>query len=294
MNQKNMATTIKSTGFTIIEVLVVTVLIGILAGLTAFAFGNWQQTVAKRQVQSDLEMAAAAMQNAQNFGNAYPVTFPNTVNPSPAVILEMTAAPSGTYCINGYSTKISTVRLSVSSTDPTIVRNSTCSDPSNGSVLWSKSTAAPKGMNVAPPLSTWTLAGGATYNTSTGELTLGAGGTATSPNIRVNGATGINVNGQFYATVQSSQASLQPYGGWHTGSSYFTSDGTTLTNNTIGYTGNGCAMRVTLGSWNASNNGDCNYPLGNSIEYTSIKFYGSSSGYASPDLKVKNITAILY
>jgi prepilin-type N-terminal cleavage/methylation domain-containing protein len=283
-----------SNGFTIVEMAVAIAVIGILATITTIAMGNWQQNTAKSTVKSDLTSVYAAMESARNFNNAYPSTLPSTFRPSSGVVLEMTSAAAGTFCINGYSTKYGTIRMSVASGSSANINNYLCNDPSNGSVSGGTIPSAPKGVNVAPSFSSWTLSGGATYNSSTGELTLGANGQAVSPKMKVNGVAGMNLNGQFFATTQSPYASFQPNGGWLSGASYFAADGTTPSNNTINYSSNGCAGRVTLGSWNASLSGDCGYQLGNSIEYANITLTGTSGGYASSDLKIKNPTVILY
>mgnify|MGYP000950587383 CR=1 FL=1 len=91
-------------GFTIIELLVVIVIVGILATISIIGYGSWRTSVISAQVKSDLNAAASAMESSRTFGNGYPLTLPSTVVPSTNVSLTLT--PSSTalaYCIDGVS-----------------------------------------------------------------------------------------------------------------------------------------------------------------------------------------------
>lgn len=279
-------------GFTIVEMMIVIVVIGIIATIVSLNFPTWQSTIAKNSVKSDLMNVATSFENEKNFNNGYPSTFPNNIKPSSNVILEMTNAGTGKYCVNGYHAQYPTIRMSINSDQKNIVQNSLCSGSSTGAVIGGTIPNSPTGVNIAPSLDNWTLTGTATYNSSTGELTLGTNGTATSPLVRVNGVTGININAQFYATTQAAYAGFQPNGGWHSGSTYWASDGTTAATNSGGYTANGCAQQLTLGSWNPSS-GSCWFGLGPNVVYVKIALYSSAAGYSSPDLKFKSPSFIL-
>jgi Tfp pilus assembly protein PilE len=283
----------QKSGFTIVELAVIIAVIGILASITVVGFGAWQKRTAGNVIKSDLVNVAAAMDSARNFSNTYPTSFPTSFKPSANVVLEMVATATGKYCINGYSTVDTSVRKSIYSDNPRQARDFMCAGVTIGSVIGGTIPATPKDVDIAPSFDTWTLTGTTTYNSTTGELTMGTNGTATSPKVRVNGVAGMNINGQFYATAQSANAGLIPNGGWHSGSLYYRADGVTGATNTGGYAGNGCAGNVTLGSWNSSST-TCNYALGNNVEYVTIVLYSSASAYASTDLKVKNLTFILY
>lgn len=90
-------------GFTIVELLVVIVVIGILAGVTIIGYGAWRNDVIEKQLESDLTGAAGAMENGRNFGSEYPSSLPATFKPSDGV--SMTAkAGGGTYCIQASPT----------------------------------------------------------------------------------------------------------------------------------------------------------------------------------------------
>lgn len=284
---------LKSKGFTIVEVMMVVVLISIIASITILNYNSWQEKIAKKAVTSDLTIAATAFENERNFNNAYPGTFPSSLTVSQNVVLEMTNAGAGKYCINGYNTKYSSIRLSINSDQKNTVNEFLCSGATTGSTLGGTIPSAPTGTNIAPAFSSWTLAGTATYNASTDELTLGSNGSAVSPLVRVNNVNGLAVNAQFYATVQSPYATLQPKGGWHSGASYFGADGTTAVTNSANYTANGCAKQVTLNSWNPSAQGDCTYALGSNVIYVKVGLYSVASGFASSDLKIKSISFVL-
>jgi prepilin-type N-terminal cleavage/methylation domain-containing protein len=61
-----------SRAFTIVELVLVIVVIGILAGITTIAWSGWRQNAAKSEVKSDLLTVASAMESAKNFGSGYP------------------------------------------------------------------------------------------------------------------------------------------------------------------------------------------------------------------------------
>ena len=61
-------------GFTIVELVVVIVVIGILASITTFAYRGWRQDNANTAVTTDLQAAAHAMDQYRNFNDVYPTT----------------------------------------------------------------------------------------------------------------------------------------------------------------------------------------------------------------------------
>jgi prepilin-type N-terminal cleavage/methylation domain-containing protein len=118
MTLANKRKSIDSRGFTIVELIVVIVCIGILAGITIVAYGGWRKSVAQKQVQSDLNGIAAAMDSERNFNNAYPTSLPSTFTASPGVTLYY--KPGGTstvYCIQATSVQVPTVVYYLDSTN---------------------------------------------------------------------------------------------------------------------------------------------------------------------------------
>lgn len=63
-----------SRGFTLIEIMVVIVVIGMLAALSIMLFGNWRERNARDVLKSDLKHFSAAMENYRNVNNGYPTT----------------------------------------------------------------------------------------------------------------------------------------------------------------------------------------------------------------------------
>ncbi|MCD8561515.1 prepilin-type N-terminal cleavage/methylation domain-containing protein [Candidatus Saccharibacteria bacterium] len=90
-------------GFTIVELIVVIIVIGILAAVTILGYGAWRQNVAEAQVKSDLTQAASAMQAALNDQDVYPTQIPSTFQPSDGVQIVLARSSSQSYCINGVS-----------------------------------------------------------------------------------------------------------------------------------------------------------------------------------------------
>lgn len=112
MVRKNSAQ--KRKGFTIVEILVVIVILGILASLSYFAFNSWRDRVAESELKSDLNGLYAGMESARNWSNGYPVltqgatfdgntTTKNIFKQSDNVTLTYYQGDSGTYCIDAVS-----------------------------------------------------------------------------------------------------------------------------------------------------------------------------------------------
>jgi Tfp pilus assembly protein PilE len=105
------------TGFTVVVLLVVFLVIGNLSGIVMIADGKWKKKIAIAQVKSDLTGAVAAMENARNFsGTGYPTTgIPTTFTASNKVTLTYVAAKSSTtaFCINAQSTTEASVQYYV-------------------------------------------------------------------------------------------------------------------------------------------------------------------------------------
>lgn len=59
-------------GFTIVELAVTIVIIGILATITVVSYGSWQKNIRETQIKSELTSAKAAMENWRSFNGKYP------------------------------------------------------------------------------------------------------------------------------------------------------------------------------------------------------------------------------
>lgn len=103
-------------GFTIIEVVVIITILALLVGLSYFFIGDWRGRAAINEVKSDLNGAAAALENVRNFQNGYPATLTNAVfEPTDTVTLDYTRRGDGSYCLIGTSTERSNVEWFVDS-----------------------------------------------------------------------------------------------------------------------------------------------------------------------------------
>lgn len=119
----------KSSGFTIIELLMVTIVIGILASIGAINYGNYKKSLTISQLKSDLNGVATAMEDARNFGTGYPanVNALSTFKPSQGVVLTGGSTDGGiTYCVNATSSSDSSLYYYVRSSNNLNVQQGTC------------------------------------------------------------------------------------------------------------------------------------------------------------------------
>ena len=117
-----MKSSLRLSGFTSVELVIVIAVIGILVVVTVFGFGAWRRDVAEREVQSDLNGVKAAMENARNFSNGYPSSIPSTFTPSDTVTLRYASGTPASYCIDARSKVITTIvyHIDTTSGDKTI------------------------------------------------------------------------------------------------------------------------------------------------------------------------------
>src|SRR6218665_1076515 len=94
-----------SKAFTIVELIVVIVVIGILAGVAIVGYGAWRSDLAGKAVKSDLNAASAAMENARNFGEGYPLDIPSTFAASANVTITYVSGDAKAYCLEGRSSQ---------------------------------------------------------------------------------------------------------------------------------------------------------------------------------------------
>lgn len=92
-----------SRGFTIVELLIVIVVIGILAGLIITAYNGIQQRAMTTSLQADLRNAVVALEQAKiDNGDVYPTVFPSYFKTNSKVTLNLAVTGDPyTYCING-------------------------------------------------------------------------------------------------------------------------------------------------------------------------------------------------
>ncbi len=103
----------KNQGFTIVEVVIVVIVIGIITAVSVVGFGAWRSSVATKEVQSDLNGVIAGMDGNRNFDeDGYPIFPEGTVfdsnnsifKPSDDVTLTYIRGDADSYCIEAQST----------------------------------------------------------------------------------------------------------------------------------------------------------------------------------------------
>lgn len=128
-----MNTATKTKAFTIVEMMVVVVILGILAGLVVLGYTNWQRTAASKAVQSDLQLVAVAMENAKNFGSGYPTAIPATFTSSPNVEVDYYSGDASTFCVDAMSTSDSSIRYFIDTSQGKTPLAGTCATGVEGS-----------------------------------------------------------------------------------------------------------------------------------------------------------------
>ncbi len=103
------------TGFTVIELIVVIVVIGILAGISIVSYGAWRHSATAASVKSDLNNVISAMESARTFNNSYPSTLPSSVVASNGNVLTESATDGTFYCVDGTNSNDSSVAYYVAS-----------------------------------------------------------------------------------------------------------------------------------------------------------------------------------
>ena len=281
MKQKQTAARV---GFTIVELLIVVIVIGVIATIAIVGYASVTNRAKSVSLQDSLNNGVDAVKLAGlDASGVYPTVLPASVSPNPDTLLQL-AVPtsSGEFCLNAY--KISSYEVLSYDSKTNKTRSYLCSGVLQGSPVGGSLPAVPLNTNLVSDFSNWTLSGGATYNSATGEITLqGASGSAVSPWIRFNGAAQISCAYELYS--DTSAPNFTPQAGTYTSSAYFGSDGITPVTNSLGNTTNGNAQAVplstyTLKSWTIAG--------GPNVMYARFTIGLSPSTWTSGNFKVRN------
>lgn len=279
---------LKKQGFTVVELIIVVVVIGILATIIIVSYGNATSQARQKSLQSDLKQAASAVESQKTFGGSTWTLngFPSSVSASSGNFLQLTgySTDPSKYCINGFRSSPATVYSFRSG--QTDIWQGLCPGSQVGSALGGTLPSMPRGVNLAQPLSDWTLtSGNITYDSTNSQLVLtkGVNGTYSSPLIRVDSPKTITLSLSVSATQPS--VTYSPQSGVHTGMQYFAADGVTPVKNNLGagYTSNGNAPAIPL---NTTTSYSYTYTGGPNVIYVQATI--NSSNYTSDDI-INNI-----
>ena len=149
--------------FTLVELAVAIVLIGIIASLGYFGFSTWRERVAESELASDLNGVYAAMESARNWSNGYPIIPNGTVfdgaaaatskifTQSSNVTLTYHGGSDTSYCVDAVSVARPTISMFL--------------DTANGNKEPKRGTCAEGegGVGSSPPTGILTSASGSTY-----------------------------------------------------------------------------------------------------------------------------------
>lgn len=98
-----------SSAFTIVELIVVVMVIGIISTVSVIAYGGWQRSIAATQLKSDLSAAASAMESHKNFNNTYPSDVLSVFTPSDGVAIGGGSPDGFSYCVDAVSIRSSDI-----------------------------------------------------------------------------------------------------------------------------------------------------------------------------------------
>lgn len=153
------------------------------------------------------------------------------------------------------------------------MRNGVCSGHDYGYV-------APAGVNIAAPITTWTLPASVSVNGDAIQFPAVSGGYV-STLLKVDEAKSVLISFDSKALATGSRSV------WS--SDYYASNKTTSVKNTGGYTGNGCAYSgTTVGVWEGKS---CYFALGPGIIY--LRLYLSTTSTYSGPTEIRNVSVTL-
>jgi prepilin-type N-terminal cleavage/methylation domain-containing protein len=218
-------------GFTIVELLVVIVVIGILAAVTIVAFNGVQQKAAAVVLKSDLKNAFTQLEIAEKNTGTYLATTAS-LQKSEGTNFEYTLSGEG-YCLSASSAQAGTSAFHIDSTTGTIQEGVCVGHTAPGGV----SGSSPSDFTiVASPVHSCVLAIGQAYCWGAGgNGTLGNGGTADSNVPLAVSTTGVLIGKTVTAIATGTFHSCALADGqaycWGSGSYGRLGDGTTTTSN---------------------------------------------------------------
>ena len=249
----------KQKGFTIVELLIVIVVIGILAGISIVAYNGIQERAAKSSADSAISQVAKKVKMYALKNGSYPADLSALNLPSSNEVSYDYAASDEAFCLSA------------------TVRNVSRSIGQSGNLMSGDCQFA---------LVKWDISGGVTYNADKNQLELSTtqSGAALTPFIHNDGASSVRITTEAYVTQPSVRNS--PLGSNYFSSKYFGDDKVTQVENTSGYKGNGhAACDLPLNQWSTCT---WNVATGPNVEWVQFVVRSSPGNYTS-DNKYRNI-----
>lgn len=280
----------QKTGFTIVELLIVVVVIAILATITIIAYRGITDRAREASLMSDLNGAADVIKVGLLKNPTPPNSFPADVKASAGNVLSLTDhyGYEDGYCINGYSQSI---KKYYSIREEGGLQEGLCPSETTGAARGGTFPSPVFGANVVSRVGDWKVTTGTGVSVSADkkelQLTPNVTGSIRSPLIYTSGSTSVTVKLKSLATQTSSQYAAQSQSGVNTGSTYYASDGETTVNNSSGYKSNGNAVATPLNQWH---NYSYTYPTGSLVRYVRINVL--SSTYTSNN-QIKDVEIIV-
>ncbi len=196
--------TSRTKAFTIVELVVIIAVIGILAALTVFGWRNWQQSVARSAVKSDVKQAALAMENARNFGTSgYPLSIPTTYKSGPNVTVTYVSGDASEFCIQGISTADTSIAFHVNTSVSKEPQTGICS----GSGLGAPSITLASLSSSTASISWSAVAGASTYEVQKKLSTTSSWDTSVSKTTTSHSYTGLQLGATYNFRVRAVGAS---------------------------------------------------------------------------------------
>ena len=127
---------ISQIGFTVAELMVVIVVIGIIAGITTVGYGAWRAQIARSEVESTLNGATSAMESVRNWNSGYPLAIPSTFDSGEGVSLSYGYGTDKYFCINAESTRIEGIRYFIDTSQKSELKKGSCSEGEEGVSRW--------------------------------------------------------------------------------------------------------------------------------------------------------------
>lgn len=248
-------------GFTVVELLIAIMVIGILAAVSIVSYTGIQKRAKEVALQSDLRQASTFIDAKKNITGVFPDV--NTVPKSPSTSYELTSQ-ADTYCLTATAPGVTPYHIA---SDESSTKNP-CPGHGFGGL-------APAGENIVASINKWTLSGSASVSGDVLSLPLYTSTThsAVTPLMRVDGAKNVTI------TFEMKGGADRPV--WN--SQYFGADKVTPIANTGGYTGNGSAQTAPNSTaWKPYSFG---FTLGPNVQYLILSVQAMSGYLGGVDIR---------